>query len=112
MARSLEGRVAVVTGASSGIGRATALEFARRGANVVVAARTASALREVAAECERFGVRARAVETDVADEEAVEKLATLAADVFGRIDVWVNNAGLYAFARFEDTPPEVFQKVL
>jgi short-subunit dehydrogenase len=112
MARSLEGKVAVVTGASSGIGRATAVRFAREGAHVVVAARGAAALREVADACEQHGVRARAVEVDVTDEDAVERLATIAHDTFGRIDVWVNDAGVYAFARFEDTPPEVFHKVL
>jgi NAD(P)-dependent dehydrogenase (short-subunit alcohol dehydrogenase family) len=112
MARSLEGKVAVVTGASSGIGRATALRFAREGAHVVVAARGASALREVADGCERHGVRARAIEVDVTDEDAVERLAAIAHDTFGRIDIWVNDAGVYAFARFEDTPPEVFHKTL
>jgi NAD(P)-dependent dehydrogenase (short-subunit alcohol dehydrogenase family) len=112
MARSLVGKVAVVTGASSGIGRATALEFARQGAHVVVAARAAAPLREVADACEARGARARAVEVDVADEDAVERLATIARDTFGRLDVWVNDAGVYAFARFEDTPPELFRRVL
>lgn len=79
---------------------------------MVVAARGAAPLREVVDACERQRVRARAVEVDVTDEDAVERLAAIAHDTFGRLDVWVNGAGVYAFARFEDTPPELFRKVV
>jgi short-subunit dehydrogenase len=112
MKSKLRDSVAVVTGASSGIGRATAREFARRGAHVVLAARRELPLKEVASECESFGVRARAVPADVAEEEQVERVARVAEENFGRIDVWVNNAAVSLFARFEEAPPEEFRRVI
>lgn len=112
MPREIRDSVVVITGASSGIGRATALAFARRGAAVVVAARREQALREVAAQCEAVGGRALAVPTDVTDEGAVQELARRAVENYGRIDVWVNNAAVTLFARFEEAPPEVFRRVI
>ena len=112
MARDLAGSVVVITGASSGIGRASARLFAGKGASVVLAARREEALGEVAAECEAAGGRALAVPTDVADLGAVEELARRAMQEFGRIDVWVNNAGVISFGRFEEVPPEVNRRVV
>src|SRR3712207_720386 len=107
MPRRLRDSVVVITGASSGIGRATALAFAREGASVVLAARREQLLLEVAAECEALGGRALAVPTDVAGEGAVGELARRTIEHFGRIDVWVNNAGVGFFSRFEEAPSEV-----
>ncbi len=76
MARRLEDKVVVITGASGGIGRATALEFARLGASVVLAARREDALRRAAKECERLGGRAIAVRADTADEAQVDRTCT------------------------------------
>jgi len=112
MGRDLRGSAVVVTGASSGIGRATALRFARDGCRLVLAARDGAALRGVAAVIEGRGGSALAVECDVSDEDAVEAVARRCEEAYGRIDVWVNNAGIYEMGRFEDLPEEVFRRVL
>ena len=102
----------VITGASSGIGRAAACLFAREGSKLILAARGESDLREVAQQCGRLGAEALAVPTDVRSEEEVQALATAAAGRFGGIDVWVNNAGVMAYGRFLDIPPDVFRAVI
>ena len=112
MRRRIGGSVVVITGASRGIGRATARLFAERGASVVLAARREDALLGVAAECEARGGRALAVPTDVADFRAVQELARRAVEHFGRIDVWVNNAVLAAVGRLEEVPPEANRRVV
>src|SRR5918998_3212779 len=112
MRTGAEGRVAVITGASRGIGRATARLFAEGGASVVLAARSEGALLEAAAECEALGGRALAVRTDVAEWGGVEELARRAVERFGRIDVWVNNAVLAAVGRLEEVPPEANRRVV
>lgn len=112
MSRTIADTVVVITGASSGIGRATAHAFAREGAHVVLAARREEPLREVAGECEALGGEALVVPTDVTDEAAVQALADEATDTFGTIDTWVNNAAVTQFGRFEETPSEVFRQVI
>jgi short-subunit dehydrogenase len=104
--------VVVITGASSGIGRATALELASRGATVVLTARDEHALRQVLRECEARGARAAAVAADVTREDEVERAGQIAVSRFGRIDVWINNAAVALFAKFEDAPPDVYRRVI
>lgn len=108
----LRGSVVVITGASSGIGRAAAIEFARRGAKAVVAARGMDELRGVATECNQYGSRTVAIATDVSSQSSVDELADHAVREFGRIDVWVNTAAVVTFGRFLDVPAEAFRRVL
>lgn len=105
-------KVVVVTGASSGIGRATALALAREGAVVVLAARREAALKQVADECVNRGGRAVAVATDVTDAAAVQELARRAVSEFGRVDAWVNCAAVTLFAKFTEAPLADFRRVL
>ena len=100
----IAGRTYVITGASSGFGRGAAVRAGSLGANVVLAARRAALLEEVAAEIRAKGGRALVVPTDVADPAAAERLAAAAVARFGRIDVWVNNAGVIAIGEFEKMP--------
>ena len=108
----LQDSVVVITGASSGIGRATALKYAREGANLVLAARRKQVLKEVAEECRRHGSAAIVVETDVSSDSEVENLAKKALAEFGRIDVWINNAGVGVVGRFDEVPLEEHRRVI
>jgi NAD(P)-dependent dehydrogenase (short-subunit alcohol dehydrogenase family) len=112
MARDLRDAVVVITGASSGIGRCAAIGFARCGSRLILAARSADALRDSAATCESEGAQAMVVPTDVRDEAAVQELARAAVAHFGVIHVWVNSAGVIAYGPFEQVPSEVFQAVI
>jgi len=99
-------KVAIVTGASSGIGRSTALAFARRGFVVVVAARRADRLEETAELCRGAGAAAKVVPTDVTKQDQVNRLVDETVERFGRIDVMVNNAGIGVCARVHETTDE------
>ncbi|WP_181306914.1 SDR family oxidoreductase [Rufibacter sp. XAAS-G3-1] len=104
--------IAVITGASSGIGRATAFEFARKGYELVLAARFGAGLDEVVEECNRLGGSAVAVPTDVSKEEDVHALAFHAQSTFGGFDVWVNNAAVGLFGHFEEIPTEDIRQLM
>jgi short-subunit dehydrogenase len=108
----LRGAVVVITGASSGIGKATAIAFAEHGAHVVLAARRSEALDATAEACRRHGVQALVVPTDTADADAVERLATRAIERLGGFDVWVNNASSLLFGSLEQTPPDAYRRVV
>jgi short-subunit dehydrogenase len=95
-------QVAIVTGASSGIGRSLAVQLANQGAKVVLAARRADMLEKAATECRALGVEALAVATDISDEAQCKRLIENAVATFGKIDMLINNAGLNVIARLED----------
>ena len=90
----LEGKVAIITGANSGIGKATAERFALEGADLVLAARRLDKLKEVETYAVAQGVRALSVATDVSQPEDCRRLVEAAVAAFGRIDILVNNAGI------------------
>ena len=108
----LEGRVAVVTGASSGIGEACAVAFAAKGAKVVLAARRAERLASLVDRIEGAGGEALAVATDVTYEAAVDDLFARAVERFGTVDVLVNNAGIADSTPVDEMALEAWRKVI
>ncbi len=101
-------RVVIVTGASSGIGRQLALDFAERGANLVLAARRGDALEQVATECRKGGVQVEVCVGDLAERAFAESLMARALARFGRLDILVNNAGIPKHKPiFQVTPEDV-----
>ena len=104
--------VVVITGASSGIGRACAHAFARDKARIVLAARERRPLEDVAAECRSLGAQALVVPADVADADAMRELVAAAIERFGAIDVWLNNVGIGAVGRFDVTPIGAHRRVV
>ena len=106
-------KVALITGASSGIGRATAMAFAARGASVVVAARRKDELDSLVAEIESAGGKATAIKVDVSNAHEVEAMVAHAIATFGRLDYAVNNAGIEGrIANIADLPEEDWDRVL
>lgn len=112
MPRPLSEQVVVIIGASSGMGRETALEFGRAGAKVVLAARNHVALSEVANAVQAAGGQAHVVTTDAADFGQVEKLAAEAVSMFGRVDTWINDASVALYATVEDSTVEEIERVM
>ncbi|MFC0108695.1 SDR family oxidoreductase [Kibdelosporangium aridum] len=105
----VDGLAAVVTGAGRGIGAATAVALAEAGADVVISSRTAEQLKDVAQRVEAAGRRAKVVEADLSDLDAVSRLATAARDEFGRLDIVVNNVGGSMPAPFMNTTPDALK---
>ncbi len=110
--KPLSEQVVVVLGASSGIGRETALRLADRGAAVVVGARSEPGLTSLVEQVQQRGGRAAYAVCDVADPDQVAAVADAAVAAFGRIDTWVNVAAVSVYAQFEDTTPEEFRRVI
>lgn len=110
--RPVEEQVVVVVGASSGIGRETALTFAQRGAKVVVSARGEEGLDSLVEAIRGMGGDAFAVPADVTDAQSLEALAAKAVERYGRLDTWAHLAAVSLYARFEDTTPEEFEQVV
>jgi 2-deoxy-D-gluconate 3-dehydrogenase len=108
----LTGRVAVVTGASRGIGRAAAIALAEAGADVTLAARTVADLEDTADAVKAAGTRALVVPTDVSSPEALEQLVARTVEHFGRLDVMVNNSGIGVAHRALETTEELWDRHL
>jgi short-subunit dehydrogenase len=102
--REMTEKVIVITGASSGFGKGAALAFAQEGASLVLAARRDELLDELVQQCQGKGAQAIAVPTDVGQQSDVENLARQTLQAYGRIDVWINNAGVGALGNFWDIP--------
>ena len=109
---ALTGKVAIVTGAGRGIGKAIALGFTQAGADVVVAARTAADIEETAAKIEAEGGKALAIPTDVRNVDQVTDMLNKTLDLFGRVDILVNNAGGYFYANVLDMSPRAWEAVI
>lgn len=103
-------RVVVITGASAGVGRACAIEFAKQGASIALLARDQERLQSACAEIEQAGGKALAVPTDVADPDQVQHAAERAETELGPIDVWVNNAMTTVFSPLKEITPEEFRR--
>ncbi|MEE8243198.1 MAG: SDR family NAD(P)-dependent oxidoreductase [candidate division NC10 bacterium] len=112
MRKDISGQVVIVTGASSGIGRETALHFAREKARVALAARREQQLQALEKEIQELGADVLSLATDVAQRDQVEAMVQRVLERFGRVDILVNNAGSGLFALVEETTPEDMEAIL
>jgi 3-oxoacyl-[acyl-carrier protein] reductase len=112
MAELLAGKVAIVTGASRGIGRAISVALAQESATVVLAARSAQHLRETADKVTQAGGTAHIVTTELTEEQSIKSLITETAEQFGRLDILVNNAGITHSALLEETATEDWERLM
>ncbi|UQB68486.1 SDR family oxidoreductase [Epilithonimonas zeae] len=108
----LNNKTVVITGASSGVGLAAAEAFAKEGCNLVLASRGKEALESAVEMCQNIGAITIGVQTDVSDFKEVEHLTEEALKITGTVDFWVNNAGVMATGRYEETPVEVIDQVI
>lgn len=104
--KPLSEQVVVILGASSGIGRLTALEIAKKGATVILASRNKEALETLAEEIRRAKGKAEVIPTDIGDWHQVESLASQTVERFGHIDTWVNIAGIAVYGTIDESPVE------
>jgi short-subunit dehydrogenase len=110
--RSLRGSCGIITGASSGIGRALAVELARAGAQAIFVARSEQKLADLSAELRQDGAESLPVAGDVTDPELRRRLITTASERWGKLDFLINNAGVGALGRFEDAAPDRLRAVM
>jgi NAD(P)-dependent dehydrogenase (short-subunit alcohol dehydrogenase family) len=111
MPRPLNQQVVVISGAASGIGRATARLFAEKGARLVIGGRNADGIAAIAGEIKAAGGNVVSTQVDVSRRDQVQALAKLAMDTHGRIDTWVNNAGVSIYAKFDTIPEEEVRRL-
>lgn len=109
---NLKGKLVVITGASSGVGLAAVEAFAQQGCNIVAVARGEKGINEVLDYCNQLNIQAIGICADVSIAEEVEKIADQALAMGGKIDIWVNNAGVMASGKFEEIPMEIHQQVI
>jgi NAD(P)-dependent dehydrogenase (short-subunit alcohol dehydrogenase family) len=112
MERDLEGKLAIITGATSGIGRATALRFAEAGANITAVGRKKEALTEVCEEIKAYGVKALGINGDVINESDARRIVAESVQKFGGLDVLVNAAGILRSGTIEDTTLDAWDKMM
>lgn len=108
----MQQKIVIITGASSGIGRALAFAFGREGASIVICARKADGLQQVSSALSQAGINNLAVVADVSVEDDMKRLVEQAIETYGRIDILINNAGISMRSLVVDTDPEVFRKVM
>lgn len=109
---SLKGKTVVITGGTSGVGRAAAEAFAKEGCNVVIVARGQEGIDETVKFCRKLTTSVVGIKADMSIAEEVETIADEALAMTGKIDIWVNNAGVMASGKFEEIPLEIHQQVL
>ncbi|OIU71824.1 3-ketoacyl-ACP reductase [Rossellomorea aquimaris] len=110
MAQTIQGKIAYITGAGRGIGKATALELAREGVHVGLIARTESALKQVAEEARSLGVKASVAAADISDIDQVEKAVESLQNELGSADILINNAGIGTYGNFLEISPEDWKR--
>lgn len=109
---SIYRKTVIITGASSGVGRAAAEEFAKQGANVVIVARGKKGVDDVVEICSQHHVAALGITADVSVEQDVKRVVETALEINGQIDVWINNAGVMASGKFEEIPIDIHEQVI